>query len=471
MAFDSSIKAFFGGDVSGLKTAIHEAGAELDKFSQRAGARMEHHVLGSLFGMEMLRRVKDYAQEAIKGAQATRDELEKMGKPIDGATASLAAFGDGLADLQKGAVTAVGFLVGGFTQIGDLIGSGINRLRGISEADEKAGEVAARNAEKAAAALAKLQAENSPEKLAAAEARLEKDREARRMAGLTGMAKMQALMTKELDLQKQIAVTGDEMVKKKKLQDEAEKVADEIAAVSLEIQKKAHDQVEKINEKKVETAEKIARLNEEGHQLQIEQMSAEQRVVALTKDEAEAVKTLNGLDKNSVEYAEERNRLLKIQGEILKANAEVVKEEHTDKPPPVVTWPDRAGIAGFRTSAQFGSASERALRAAIDQDRARVQDQNRVGNRRPFGRAFADDIEVARAQMDAYNAQKELDRRQVMKHLRALPEAAARGTFQGDPLAFDRIYEESRRGADYGRETVEKLDKIHKRLGGLFTNQ
>ena len=42
-------------------------------------------------------------------AQEIRDEFEKLGKPLDNATRTLANFGDGLTDMKKAAVFSVGW--------------------------------------------------------------------------------------------------------------------------------------------------------------------------------------------------------------------------------------------------------------------------------------------------------------------------------------------------------------------------
>lgn len=110
------------------------------------------------------------AKESINQATALRDKLRETGAPIDGATRSMASFGDGLKGVKQFGIDAVGFLIGGFTQLGDLIGSTINRVRGISEAEENRMAAIADETERAlariAAAKQKFQEENTPEKMA-----------------------------------------------------------------------------------------------------------------------------------------------------------------------------------------------------------------------------------------------------------------------------------------------------------------
>jgi hypothetical protein len=75
-------------------------------------------------------------KQAIDQAQQQRAEWEKIGKPIDAATRSIAMFGDSIDTIKKGAITSVGFILSGWTQIGEVIGSSINRLLGVTEAQE-----------------------------------------------------------------------------------------------------------------------------------------------------------------------------------------------------------------------------------------------------------------------------------------------------------------------------------------------
>ena len=79
MAFGESIVAYFGGDISGLKKACSDAAAEVDNLNQRMGSRVESGLARSFLGLSAIRAVRGWASEAIKAAQDTRDEFEKLG--------------------------------------------------------------------------------------------------------------------------------------------------------------------------------------------------------------------------------------------------------------------------------------------------------------------------------------------------------------------------------------------------------
>ena len=84
----------------------------------------------------------------LNNAQEVRDELEKMGKPVDAATASVARYADSWDEVKKAlASTAVSGL-GFFTQVGEGIGSLINRMRGVTAEQEKQRDQSAKDADR-----------------------------------------------------------------------------------------------------------------------------------------------------------------------------------------------------------------------------------------------------------------------------------------------------------------------------------
>ncbi len=115
----------------GAMDSLSAAAKTVKKGFHEMGITLHGAGIGLVFA-----EILSLGKQAIADAQKQRDEYEKLGKPLDGATRSLAAFGDGLAAVKHGAEVTVGFIVSGWTQIGDTLGSVINRMRGISEADE-----------------------------------------------------------------------------------------------------------------------------------------------------------------------------------------------------------------------------------------------------------------------------------------------------------------------------------------------
>jgi phage-related minor tail protein len=84
----------------------------------------------------------------LSTAQEVRDELEKMGKPVSAATASVARYGDAWDQIKKTLSEATVFSLSIFTRTGEAIGSFINRMRGITAEQEAQREQSARDADK-----------------------------------------------------------------------------------------------------------------------------------------------------------------------------------------------------------------------------------------------------------------------------------------------------------------------------------
>lgn len=173
--------------------------------------------------------VSKLGAEAINNAQKTRDEYDKLGKSVDQSTRSMAAFGDGIDAAKKGAVSLVGFMISGYTQMGDVLGSVINRMRGISEAQENIAQAAQRDADAATKRLEKLQQENRDvDKVAAAKKALNEMEAQAAYDRLDNQGKLQSLLNQNIKLNEQIANTEKDTVKyyerKKELQENLNKL-------------------------------------------------------------------------------------------------------------------------------------------------------------------------------------------------------------------------------------------------------
>lgn len=425
MAFDFSIKAFFGGDVSGLKKATAEAMQEVDKLNQRMGGRAMHHLVGGFIGFEALRTVKEWAGEAIKQAQETRDKLEELHRPVDNATASLARFGDGLKDVKGLAVDAVGFLVGGFTQIGDLIGSGINRLRGISEAEENINERSNRETD----------------------AFLNEMEERRKKTP-------QIIAERE-----------------KKAAEEAFKEREKYYREEQEREKHKADETMK-------ALEGHKRLEERRAEASREQMSDEDRLLALQKEELRLKTEMQGRDEYDSLYLEDGNKLLDIQREIRATNLRLTKEEAKAEETVAEKMQKQAdallSILGIRTSLQFGNSSDDELREAARRDRETEEKLKRlaIGANAFPGGGLAYSMESGRAGAERVNIEQELALREKTRNdIRMYGLDRARQSWQGDPLAFDRFVQQLAQGMDTNDRMLVQLEKIHNTLSGKFRNQ
>jgi len=193
--------------------------------------------------------VSKLGAEAVANAQKTRDEYDKLGKSVDTSTRSMAAFGDGIDAAKKGAVSMVGFIISGYTQIGDLLGSVINRMRGISEAQENIAQSAQRDADAAVKRLEKLKEEQRDvAKVAAAKQAMIDAEEQAAYDRLDNQGKLQSLLNQNLKLNEQIRNTEKDTVlfyeRKKSLQENLNKLRD-IGVTIAEEEKKNNQAIEK----------------------------------------------------------------------------------------------------------------------------------------------------------------------------------------------------------------------------------
>jgi len=133
----------------------------------------------------------------------------------------------------------------------------------------------------------------------------------------------------------------------------------------------------------------------------------------------------------------------------------------------------QASIAGIRGGNQFNNATDAALAEVARRNRAEA---NKYGSG-AYGYGMGQDLERARLDAEAMNAEKELKFRTKLRGDISLKgvEAARRG-FQGDPLKFDeiinRLVTDKQTGNEVLREQTDLLEKINNRLaGGIPTMQ
>jgi hypothetical protein len=189
----------------GILGRVNQAASEIKKGFAAVGMEIRGIGIGVLIA-----QVGNLAKQAIAEAQKTRDEFEKMGKPISGSIRSMAALGDAMKEVKGFAVDAVGFLVGGYTQLGDVIGSAINRLRGISAEQERIAELTQREADAQDARLAKLQAEqHDVESIRRAREDLAELEKRTAFERLSADEQMNALLMEGVRLREQIANTEE----------------------------------------------------------------------------------------------------------------------------------------------------------------------------------------------------------------------------------------------------------------------
>jgi hypothetical protein len=452
MAFGESIIAYFGGDTSGLKRACGEAAAEVDKLNTRMGSRLETKLVSSLFGIAAINAVRNWASEAIKGAQETRDEFEKLHKPLDATTRSLAGFGDGLAGLKSAAVISVGWVIAQFNHAGEAAGSLINRIRGISKAQEEMAMAGVRAFAAEETAIAKAREENSPEKLMAAEAKLNEARRAAQLARFSDEGKLTLLKVEQLELERNIAAAKLNSVDRIELQTRYEKNVADIEKLQLSLLKQQNAETAK-------GAEASNRVNDEYYALQMRkrglalaEMSDEERLIALKQDEAQLVQGIAAVGDKSKTGIELSNTLLDTQADIRTTNLSITEAQATAEGKIVESLKTQGGLmAGIRGGNQFNEASTATLQDVAQRDRAQAAKLLNPA----FGPGnFGTQIEAGRLNLEAQNAERIVaDRQKLGRAYQTGGVEAARRAFQGDPLLFDKVMQQVL--STYGTE--EKL--------------
>lgn len=415
---DFSIKAFFGGDTSGLRAALGEANKAVNDFakeSKKAGLS-----LGAGFGFGVLLfQARRFFDAVINDAQKTRDEFEKVGRSVPAAVTAVAYLADGIDGLKKTTISWGTSLLGYLSEAGQGWGMFINRLRGVTAEMEKQREEAARNADK----LEKERDRAFTEQAAKEKARREQEkREAERAAEKKA----------EDDFNNLIRVAAAQ----KKLDDRKKEAAYEALTLERQI-------IENLKQK--QATEKL-----------IADYKKNQNLSA--NDQIKVIELENSLLDTNNRLAEKRLALAEQTAAEEKRIAENNKEQATVL----------AAIAGIRTGEQFNDATDESLQEVVR--------RNRNASRRIRGdlanAGIAQDMERARLEVEASNAERELQfRKQFRTTLEHKGVEAARRSFKGDPLEFDRILQQLTTGLTVNDKQLTELEKIRRALDGKFINQ
>jgi len=384
------------------------------------------------------------AKEAIANATALRDKLRETGQPIDSATRSMAAFGDGLKGIKQFGIDAVGFLIGGFTQLGDVIGSAINRVRGISEAEENQIAAIADETERVLARIAvakkKFEEENTPEKRAAREKQALADQE---QAWKDYLAEVGRLQKAAADKQ---AAEGDRAM--------------EIADAYWNSQKKA---IEDNRELLILQAKSVTGLTvEEAKRLKILELQAKQLLINAEIDELLLRKKVQGL--NPAEQ-QRLNSLIKQNGIIESqiANVGKVKDAVAEITPVI-----ESNIEAWRKFQQAitstgrgdGELSDRELQrkiSNIQQDLFQRQLNSQGGGFDFFLEPQKNNLRQTRAELDLRN--------RVRSQAGAFGEDRA---FAMNPGLTEQRFREILQGIDTSTtgKLATAIDKLNQRLDG-----
>ena len=355
----------------------------------------------------------------LNTAQEVRDELEKMGKPVNAATASVARYGDAWDQIKKTLSEAAVFSLSIFTRTGEAIGSFINRMRGITAEQEAQWEQSARDADKRekeynekllerAQIEKKLAAEKKKTNEDAFAAFIKRDQDELDVINKTGAVRIK--LAEQIKKDKYSELSLDDKIKSDK--NDLEKVEKEISKFKKDNLNSASDELEK-------------------SLLQTKAYELTHEIAVNTK---------------------------KVEEERLAANKAITSELKAQI----------NAIAGIGGGGQFNDASDATLREVIRRNKA----QAATITPSPGLQGIPQANELARLVLETKNAEKELKfRAGINLDFKRGGELGARQNFAGNPLNFDQIFSQLVKGQTVAEESNNTLKTIATNIRGIIKAQ
>lgn len=380
-------------------------------------------------------------------AQAARSELASMGEPIPRTTRALAELGDTMDTIKKWTMAFVGFVVSGWQSIGDVTAQVINRMRGVSEAQENAYMAIYEAANQAEERLAKARKENSPEKIAAAEKKLAEARRDSAFQAADTEGKMNILLQENIRLRQLVNTTGEHSIKGAEARIALEKNLVEIRKTDADLTKEQAQRQKAIDDQTLKNWDEMIRrekareaMRERLKKAQFESLSLEEQVEALTRSQYElensiAAAKLKKTDTLALEVDLAELLLTLDDKRSSLAAQRAATEEKTTK-----EMQKQVAVMGFlvRGFSQFRDASPEALRDLISKNEQQIRERQFKLQLDPGN--LTSRLDIGRLQQETANARQELDSREsLMRDYQFGGTALARRNFKGDPLAFDEV--------------------------------
>lgn len=365
-------------------------------------------------------------RSATTHAMELRDEAAKVGRTIDDSTASVARFGDAFGEVVQSAKGATVSVLGFFTRAGEIWGTVINRISGVTAEQEKMRESAAKAAEEQEKQLEKSRKENNPERVAAAERKLQEARRANLLESAGIQERINLLTAEQKRLTEEAAKLGENTVARKEKEYEIERVIGELQKAQNEKGKEQYDKIAAQRKLALEDAKKLKENEEQRVKVAAELAElAEQEAAAKAKQE-EIAKNLKRLQ--DAAYAD---------------------------------------AIGFMTTSTLGRDNvQNASDATLKEIARRKQGNLRSLGAGGGGLAF-DDNYFTRIQLqnEINQVKAELSMRDNLRNtINRSGIDVARRTFTGDPMVFDKLVQQfvsdSRTAADIGRENNKLLSEI-----------
>jgi len=406
---------------------------------------------------------------ATENAQKLREESERLGRPLDYATASVAKLGDAFDQAKQFGADAATFIVSGYTMIGDEIGKVINRVRGVTEAQEVYAERAAKAAEEAEKRLAKAREENNPDKIREAEKRLADARIEAAMKNADEVGKVFLLMQRELAIKEEIARVGEKTVKGIELQGQLEKTRAEIIAENRKDQEKLAKENEAALDAEFKAIDETLAARDKLKKLKFDALSAAEQEVILAREMAALEKEFRQVKADGLETTDVEIQLLEKGNQLAKVRADIAKQTADQGERAVQAEVQKNRVMAFRGGATFNEQSDETLREIIrrNQEQASRLQAEMIGQ--PQFVASLNLGEASRLRFEAQNAQAILDaREELRRNVRMMGVEGARQTFRGDPIVFEsmvqRFVEDTRSTQEIQRENGRQLTDINQRL-------
>ncbi len=439
---------------------------------------------------------------AAKGAQNLRDEAKALGREVDANVAATAKLVDtieaGWTGFKRLGVEAVSKVFGTLAQVGDELGRGfLTATEGATKASADAAEKITEEAEKNIARLTaarKQFLETQAKEAIEADRKIAEMREARAMKEASDGEKLGMILAKQLELENALAATNENSLRYKQLQIELEKnltaeneVRASLAKSQNEQEQRAAKQLEELEKDRQKAGEENARTQERLLQLKFEQLKPEEQLAILTREESQIRESIarmkaNDLDTSYAEVAliETQNQLLGVQNRLRESGAQAAKAANAEAQ--AATEAARLATQAFNDAitAQYNlrrnpsvieGASDEELRAFIKKTRDRIAaiDTAPLSLAEQVSGGFGRRFEKIPLTADLSKAEQELALRQSLRRDFELGgESLARRNFQGDPLAFDSLFqrfvEDSRSSQEIAKEQTTQLKDLNSRL-------
>jgi len=433
---DFILKASTDGFTTGVAAAENSLKGLKSELKQFGGGR-----LSSLIGIAGI--IQGF-RGALQAAQDLREESEKLGAPISAATRSVAAYADSIDSLKSGMKEVAVLSLGFFTLAGEGWGSLVNRIMGVSRAQEKLAEQTAKDADLAEKNLAKSRADNSAEKMLAAEEKLAEMRRKNLVATLDGQAKVNALQEDYNRLMNEAGeIPAKTVAHVEKLQ-EAETKRAELANAQAKLEKQ---QLEDFTRADADSQRQADEWTEQQIKFQEERYGAQKKVTEAVVETTEAIKTQAQVEAD--------------------ATAEFIAGKNKEAA-------SMRSILGVRNGSDLTDASSAELKDLIAKNRVKERE---LGARSgptygslSSGTNLGSPEEQARLAAERVNAQRELDfRSKTLQNVGIGGEDYARRMFKGDPLNFDSVLDQLR-SAGGGLGQDEKVKAAIVRIDDTLAN-